>query len=64
MSACKNCGSTEADEDSARGDKVCTNCGNVLEEQIIVSDVQFQENSAGGSSVLGMFVGEDGIMIC
>lgn len=58
--ACSQCGCTEIDTDPARGDAVCTNCGTVLEDQIIVSEVQYQENSAGGASVIGQFVSNDG----
>ncbi|XP_071080554.1 transcription factor IIIB 90 kDa subunit-like [Haliotis cracherodii] len=59
-SACTQCGCTDIDIDQARGDAVCTNCGSVLEDQIIVSEVQFQENSAGGASVIGQYVSQDG----
>ncbi|XP_067680346.1 transcription factor IIIB 90 kDa subunit-like [Haliotis asinina] len=58
--ACTQCGCTDIDIDQARGDAVCTNCGSVLEDQIIVSEVQFQENSAGGASVIGQYVSQDG----
>ncbi|CAL1527133.1 unnamed protein product [Lymnaea stagnalis] len=58
--ACSQCGCTDIDTDPARGDAVCTNCGTVLEDQIIVSEVQYQENSAGGASVIGQFVSNDG----
>ena len=37
---CDGCGSTDIDVDPARGDAVCTNCGSVLESNIIVSDIQ------------------------
>jgi len=46
--------------DAARGDAVCTGCGSVLEDNIIVSEVQFVENSGGGSSAVGQFVSLDG----
>ncbi|ESO86872.1 hypothetical protein LOTGIDRAFT_166874 [Lottia gigantea] len=59
-SVCTHCGCTEIDKDPGRGDAVCTNCGSVLEDQIIVSDVQFQENAAGGTSVIGQYVAGDG----
>ncbi|XP_055880469.1 transcription factor IIIB 90 kDa subunit-like isoform X2 [Biomphalaria glabrata] len=58
--ACSQCGCTEIDADPVRGDAVCTNCGTVLEDQIIVSEVQYQENAAGGASVIGQFVSNDG----
>ncbi|XP_013139186.1 PREDICTED: transcription factor IIIB 90 kDa subunit isoform X2 [Papilio polytes] len=53
---CKHCGSSEIEVDPARGDAVCTNCGSVLEDNIIVSEVEFQENAHGGSSAIGQFV--------
>ena len=58
---CKHCQCNEIDEDATRGDKVCTNCGAVLEEQLIVSEIQFQENAAGGASVMGQFVSLEGM---
>ena len=60
---CTNCGSSDIDVDSGRGDAVCTNCGSVLEDQIIVSEVQFQENSAGASSVIGQYVSSEGKIV-
>ncbi|KAG8227785.1 hypothetical protein J437_LFUL006419 [Ladona fulva] len=56
---CQNCGCTEIDTDPARGDAVCTNCGSVLEDNIIVSEVQFEENAHGVSSSIGQFVSSD-----
>ena len=56
---CKSCGSTDIDCDPSRADAVCTNCGNVLESSIIVSDIQFEENAHGGSSAIGTFVSSD-----
>ncbi|XP_029396468.1 transcription factor IIIB 90 kDa subunit isoform X1 [Mus pahari] len=57
---CRNCGGTDIELDAARGDAVCTGCGSVLEDNIIVSEVQFVENSGGGSSAVGQFVSLDG----
>ncbi|KAF5906507.1 transcription factor IIIB 90 kDa subunit-like, partial [Clarias magur] len=57
---CKNCGGADIDIDQARGSAVCTNCGSVLEDNIIVSEVQFVENSGGGASAIGQFVSADG----
>ncbi|XP_043930305.1 transcription factor IIIB 90 kDa subunit [Protopterus annectens] len=57
---CQNCGCTEIDIDQARGDAVCTGCGSVLEDNIIVSEVQFVESSGGASSAVGQFVSLDG----
>ena len=57
---CQHCGGNDIDTDPARGDAVCTGCGSVLEDQIIVSEVQFMENAMGGSSVIGQYVSTDG----
>lgn len=45
--------------DSARGDAVCTNCGTVLEDNIIVSEVQFEETGHGTATAVGQFVSSD-----
>ncbi|GAB1599620.1 transcription factor IIIB 90 kDa subunit-like [Argonauta hians] len=56
---CSHCGCSEIDYDPARGDAVCTKCGSVLDDQIIVSEVQFAEHAGGGSSIIGQFVSAD-----
>lgn len=61
--ACSTCGSSDIDFDPSRGDTVCTNCGSVLEEGAIVSEVGFQETSAGGTSVIGQFVSNEGELV-
>ena len=53
---CQNCGSTDIESDSARADAICTRCGTVLESGMIVSDVTFMDNGAGGMSAIGTFV--------
>ncbi|XP_064485092.1 transcription factor IIIB 90 kDa subunit-like [Ornithodoros turicata] len=58
--ACQHCGCSEIDRDPARGDAVCTNCGSVLEDTIIVSEIQFEENAHGGSRAIGQLVSSDG----
>uniref|UniRef100_A0A915EHS2 B-related factor 1 n=1 Tax=Ditylenchus dipsaci TaxID=166011 RepID=A0A915EHS2_9BILA len=55
---CPFCNSSEIDDDPTRGEVICMNCGTVLEESVIVSDVQFQERG-GASEVVGQFVGEE-----
>ncbi len=45
--ACPSCGSTELDTNEASGDTVCTQCGTVLEESNIVSNIEFVETAAG-----------------
>jgi len=57
--ACQNCGGTDIDRDAARGDAVCTSCGTVLEDNIIVSEIQFEENAYGGIAAIGQFVSND-----
>ncbi|EDW24090.1 GL23944 [Drosophila persimilis] len=52
---CRNCGSNEIEEDNTRGDRVCTNCGSVLEDSLIVSEVQFEEVGHGAAAI-GQFV--------
>ncbi|KAK4885158.1 hypothetical protein RN001_001429 [Aquatica leii] len=56
---CKNCGSLDIEVDPARGDAVCTNCGSVLEDNIIVAEVQFEENTHGATNAIGQFVSAD-----
>jgi len=41
---CRNCGSSEINVDPGCGAEVFTNCGSVLEDSIIASEVQFEEN--------------------
>lgn len=55
---CKSCGGTEFDEFCESGDRACTLCGTVLQENGIVSTVQFSE-SGGTSNVVGQFVSGD-----
>ncbi|KAM4625342.1 BRF1 general transcription factor IIIB subunit a [Polymixia lowei] len=57
--ACKNCGSVDIDVDQARGNAVCMGCGSVLEDNIIVSEVEFMETGGGGSHAVGQFVSGD-----
>jgi len=57
---CPHCGGTDVDKDPARGDAVCTGCGSVLEDTIIVSEVQFAEGAGGASSVIGQFISSEG----
>jgi len=59
-SICANCGSVEIEYDASRGDAVCVKCGSVLEDNIIVSEVSFQEQTSGATSVIGQFVSAEG----
>ena len=54
--ACPNCGSTHIEQHGASGASVCTECGVVLEENAIVSSVEFVEGSGGASAMVGQFV--------
>uniref|UniRef100_A0A3P9J7D0 Transcription factor IIIB 90 kDa subunit n=1 Tax=Oryzias latipes TaxID=8090 RepID=A0A3P9J7D0_ORYLA len=56
---CKNCGSTAIDVDHARGNAVCMSCGSVLDDNIIVSEVEFVETGGGGSLAVGQFVSSE-----
>jgi len=53
---CPNCGSTDIETDSQRGDAVCIQCGTVLEENAIVNEVTFAQDAGGGSQVVGQYV--------
>ena len=44
------------EKDAARGDVVCMGCGCVLEEDLIVSELTFQEQSSGALALVGQFV--------
>lgn len=58
-SKCKQCGSTNIETDPARGDAVCTECGFVLEDQLIVSETAFEETPSGNMMMLGQFVSNE-----
>jgi hypothetical protein len=45
--SCPSCGCAEIEVNEAGGDAVCTRCGRVLEENTIVSSIEFSENTAG-----------------
>ncbi|MGP6552573.1 TFIIB-type zinc ribbon-containing protein, partial [Klebsiella pneumoniae] len=54
---CTNCGSLAIDYTDNQA--VCSQCGVVLEESQIVSDITFGENSAGGAVVQGSMISAD-----
>ncbi|CDW57877.1 transcription factor IIIB 90 kDa subunit [Trichuris trichiura] len=58
MSKC-TCGCTVIDEDHVLGTRVCHECGIVLEENTLVSELTFQETSGGGSVMVGRMIYED-----
>lgn len=53
---CPNCGSKEIEQHGASGASICTDCGVVVEENAIVSSVEFAEGAGGASSMVGQFV--------
>lgn len=58
VTRCKCCGGTDFVDFSESGDRGCAQCGTVLQENNIVSTVQFSE-SGGSSNVVGQFVSGD-----
>lgn len=54
---CKYCNSNQVVSDEKFG-VVCTNCSMVLEEDVIVSQTDFNKQSNGTSAINGQFVGE------
>jgi transcription factor IIIB subunit 2 len=57
---CPNCGCTDIESHGASGASVCTACGVVVEENAIVSSVEFMEGAGGQSAMVGQFVGANG----
>lgn len=54
---CFTCGSDSLENYGAQ--TVCTQCGTVLEENQIVSEIQFGETSGGAAVVQGSYIGQD-----
>ncbi|CAO1623765.1 unnamed protein product [Parajaminaea phylloscopi] len=54
---CKQCGSDAVEYDNSQA--VCQNCGLVVAESQIVSDITFAETAAGGAAVQGSYLGQD-----
>ena len=54
---CPNCNSTNIESLGPSGSSVCTDCGIIVEENTIVSSVEFVEGAGGSSSMVGQFVG-------
>ena len=53
---CPSCQSTHIELHEASGASICTDCGCVVEENAIVSSVEFVEGAGGSSSMVGQFV--------
>jgi hypothetical protein len=54
---CPNCNSSNIESLGPSGASVCTDCGIIVEENTIVSSVEFVEGAGGSSSMVGQFVG-------
>ncbi|CDR96030.1 transcription factor TFIIB subunit, putative [Babesia bigemina] len=55
-SCCKYCGSDQIESCKQQGELVCRNCGAVLQENNVLEAVQYAENPAGNSTLIGRFV--------
>ena len=55
QSTCPNCGGSEIVHEDKSGNSICYDCGVVVEENAIVSSIEFSE-SGGNSQVIGQFV--------
>jgi transcription factor IIIB subunit 2 len=53
---CPNCGSHDIEQPDTAGASVCMECGVVVEENAIVSAVEFVEGAGGASSMVGQYV--------
>ncbi|KAI6153338.1 BRF1-domain-containing protein [Pisolithus tinctorius] len=58
MTTCTDCGGTVIEYDAAAGNGFCVQCGTVVEENTIVSEVTFGETSTGAAMVQGAYVGQ------
>ncbi|XP_018648181.1 putative transcription initiation factor brf1 [Schistosoma mansoni] len=56
---CKHCGCSNLEEDRARADLICLDCGMVLGENVISSEVEFVETSTGQCAAVGRFVSDE-----
>ena len=54
---CPNCNSAAIESLGPSGSSVCTDCGIIVEENTIVSTVEFVEGAGGSSAMVGQFVG-------
>jgi transcription factor IIIB subunit 2 len=56
MPTCPECFGTIIEYDSAAGNGFCVQCGTVVEENTIVSEITFGETSSGAAVANGSFV--------
>ncbi|KAJ2453574.1 transcription factor TFIIIB subunit brf1 [Coemansia sp. RSA 2336] len=54
--ACTGCGGVDIEHDTAAGMSYCRSCGEVCEENTIVSEVTFGEAASGAAIVQGSFI--------
>jgi transcription factor IIIB subunit 2 len=59
MNICLNCRSSNIEYDSAQGNSFCADCGAVLEENTVVSEVTFAELANGASVLQGQFISSE-----
>nr|VZI32716.1 unnamed protein product [Spirometra erinaceieuropaei] len=59
---CSQCGGTKFDEDPARGDMICLDCGAVLSENAVSASVEFVETAGGTTTAIGRFVSDESQM--
>ncbi|KAF6000381.1 transcription factor TFIIIB subunit brf1 [Cyanidiococcus yangmingshanensis] len=53
---CPSCGSEELEFMSSSGQTTCIVCGQVIEENAVVNELQFMEGAGGHSAVVGQFI--------
>ncbi|KAG1652193.1 Transcription factor IIIB subunit [Nymphon striatum] len=46
---CQHCGSSEIERDQTKGEDICTGCGCVLQENITVGEIEYEDSGRGGS---------------
>ncbi len=56
---CSQCGGVKFDEDPARGDMICVECGAVASENAVTAAVEYVENAGGTSTAIGRFVSDE-----
>lgn len=59
---CTVCGGSAVETDTASGCSFCVSCGNVMEENTIVSELSFGETDSGQAVLHGQFVSDKGIV--
>lgn len=59
---CKNCGCSNLEEDRARADLICSDCGMVMGENVIASEVEFVETGTGQCAAVGRFVSDESML--